>query len=291
MKDKRSPFLAYRYLVTPINEQVTIHQQINKPKEELIRDYIELLSKTTKTEWRKGNKRYLFYGSQNFENVYVIKYARESNERIYIEGEDDIEVERIKEAKFVYLIIDTKHQVILLERNQSVFGSMRNSTGILADFFREHMRQFDYVVNIYPLASRKKFWNYVENADQIYELTLVLNAPNMSWFGNRETRSVLQEIKDTTNNEEFDISFKNKEGNLRILKDALGGWIDYIREVGGRYVLKFSQNGVSETKTSESDTAKTYMPRKKSEKYNDEELKNIQDKLRLMHDLENRDDE
>ena len=291
MKEKRSPFFAYRYLVTPTSEQRTIMQELNKPKEELIKDFIEKLAISTKTEWTKGKKRYLFYGSQHFENVYIIKYAKESNENIYIEGDSDITIERIKEAKFVYLFIDTVHQVILLERNQTVFSSIDNAVSVLADFFREHMREFDYVVNIYPLVSKQKFWNYVESADQIFELTLQLNAPNMAFFGHEDTRDVLQQIKDTTNNEEFDLSFKNKEGSLRIVREALGGWIDYVREVGGRYILKFSNNGVTDTKTSESDTAKTYITRKKADKYNDDELDSIKTKLELMHRLENRDEE
>ena len=291
MKEKKSPFFAYRYLVTPTSEQTTISQQLNKPKEELIRDFIEKLAITTKTEWTKGKKRYLFYGSQHFENVYIIKYARETNENIYVEGDNDINIESIKEAKFVYLFIDTEHQVILLERNQSAFSSIDNSVSVLADFFREHMREFDYVVNIYPLVTKRKFWNYVDSADEIYELTLQLNAPNMAFFGHEDTSDVLQQIKDTTNNEEFDLSFKNKEGRLKIIREALGSWIDYVQEVGGRYILRFSSNGVTDTKTSETDTAKTYIPRKKAEKYDDHELENIKAKLESMHKLEDREDE
>jgi hypothetical protein len=291
MKEKKSPFFAFRYLVTPTNEQSTIIQQLNKPKEELIRDFIEKIATTTKTEWTKGKKRYLFYGSQHFENVYIIKYARETNENIYVEGDNDINIERIKEAKFVFLLIDIKHQVILIERNQSVFSSISNSVSVLADFLREHMREFDYVVNIYPLVSNRKFWNYVDSADKIYELTLQLNAPNMAFFGHEDTRDVLRQIKETTNNEEFDLSFKNKEGRLQIVREALGSWIEYVREVGGRYILKFSSNGVTDTKTSETDTAKTYISKKRVEKYNEEELANIKTKLESMHKLENRDND
>lgn len=291
MNEKRSPFLAYRYLVTPISDQISITQELNKPKEELIKDFIEKLATTAKTEWRRGSKRYLFYGSQHFENVYIIKYARETDERIYLEGEKDINIEIIKEAKFVYLLIDTKHQVILLERNRSVFSSVDNAISVLADFFRDYMREFDYVVNIYPLVSKRKFWNYVDTADEIFELTLKMNAPNLAFFGHEDTRDVLQQIKDATNNEEFELSFKNEEGRLKIMRETLGNWIDYVREVGGRYILKFARNGVTDTKTSESDTAKTYITRKKVDKYGVEELENIKVKLESMHKLENRDNE
>lgn len=291
MIEKRSPFFAFRYLVTPVSEQITITQQLNKSKEELMTDIVSNLAINTKTEWTKGNKRYLFYGFQNKDNIFIVKYARETNEKVYIEGDDDIEIHGIKEAKYVYVIIDTTHQIILLERNVSVFQSIDNSVNTLADFFRSGMRKYDYVVNIYPLVSKKRFWTYVETADKIYELSLVMNAPNLALFGHDDTRDILKQIKETTNNEEFDISFKNKEGTLKIVKESLGSWIDYVREVGGKYLLKFEKNGETETKTSETDTAKTYIERKKGEKYTDEELKNISDKLKSIHKLESRDEE
>lgn len=291
MIDKRSPFFAYRYLVTPTSEQISILQQLNKSKEELMTDIIRDLAINVKSEWTKGSKRFLFYGFQHKGDIYIIKFARETNENINIEGDDDIEIRGIKEAKYVYLIIDTKHQIILIERNVSVFQQIESSINILADFFRSQMRNYDYVVNIYPLVSKKKFWNYVDSAEEIYELSLEMNAPNMALFGNSDTRDVLQQIKKATNNEVFDISFKNKEGKLKILREALGGYIDYVREVGGKYLLKFKRNGIRETKTSETDTAKTYIERKKTEKYSDEELQNILEKLNSIHTLESREED
>ena len=291
MTDRKSPFFAFRYLVTPVNNQVSVYHELNKSKEELMKEIVYSLNVNSKTEWLKGNKRYLIYGFQKKNDFFILKYARESNEKIYVEGESDIEIKGIKETKFVYLIIDVKHQVILIERNTTVFSSVRSAINILSDYFREKMREYDYVVNIYPLVSKKSFWNYIEEAEEIYELNLLLNAPNMPFLGDSDTRSVLQKIKDTTNNEEFEIGLRNKEGNLQVIQETLGTWINYIREVGGKYIIKFKKNGIEQRKTSYDDTAKTYIPRKKTENYSDEELKNIEDKLNLMHNLENRDDE
>lgn len=119
----------------------------------------------------------------------------------------------------------------------------------------------------------------------------MLNAPNLALFGHDDMRNLLEEIKLETNNEEFDISFKNKEGKLKIMRDVLGNWIDYIVEVGGRYLLKFTSNGITETKTSDTDIAKTYLVRKKTEKFSDDELNNIQTKMNAINKLESRDEE
>lgn len=290
MIDKRTPFFAYRYLVTPKSNQISLQQVANKNKEELMYDIIHQLAMSTKTEFIKGNKRFLFYGSQSKKNIFILKYAREIIENRYTEGDDDIEVNKSKEVKYIYIILDTEHQIVLMERNHSVFHSISQAVSVLSDFFREKMYDFDYVVNIYPLASKRKFWNYVESADEIFELALVMNAPNMAFFGHDDTRDVLRQIKEATNNEEFDIAFKNKEGNLKIAKETLGGWIDYVREIGGKYLLKFSVNGIKETKTSSSDTVKTYISKKKNTKFTEEEIENIKTKIEAINTLESRDD-
>jgi hypothetical protein len=289
MLNKKSPFFAFRYLVTPISAQVSLFH--TKNKEELMKDIIQNLSENNKTTWTKGNRRYLIYSSQNKNNISIFKYAKETNESIYTEGDDDIEINRIKNTKFVYLIIDTEHQIILMERNTTVFNKIMTSINILSEYLRYEMRKFDYVVNIYPLATKTGFWSFINEADELYELDLLLNAPNMPFLGSSDTREVLEKLKETTNNEEFEIILRNKEGKLKIIKETLGSWIDYVREVGGRFKIKFSKNGVEQTKTSDNDIAKTYIKRKKTEKYTDDELDNIQDKLKAIHKLESRDEE
>ena len=72
MIEKRSPFYAFRYLVTPTSEQISIIHGLNKSKEELMTDIVRYLAIKTKTEWTKGNKRFLFYGFQSQENIYII---------------------------------------------------------------------------------------------------------------------------------------------------------------------------------------------------------------------------
>lgn len=291
MNEKLSSFFAYRYLVTPISRQTTIIQQSNKPKEELMRDIVDGLATNVKTEWTKSSKRYLFYGFQKQDDVYVIKFARESVEEIFLEGDSDVEVQAIRETKYVYLIVDTTHQIIFIEKNFSVFQTMESCVNALSAFFRFRMREFDYVVNIYPLVSKTQFWSYVDSADKIFELSLKLSAPNFPLFGNEDTRELLKRIKEDTNNEEFDIGFKNRSGTLKIIRGAFASWINYMMEVGGRYKLKLSINGKKETKNSDEDAVSLFLESKRTEKYTEEEMRQIKDKLEKTHKLETREDE
>jgi hypothetical protein len=288
MRETPSPFYAYRYLVAPSNNQTSILHDLNKRKEDLMIDIYESINVNHKTTWIKGQKKYLFIGFQKSNDLYIIKFAREKIENIYIEKEEDIEIENIKEVKFVYLFVDTTNQIILIEQNKRIFGNISNAIEVIEDFLRTIMMKNHYSVNIYPLVSTKKFWNYVNTADEIFELSLLLNAPNMN-HGGEDTRSVLQKVKDLTNNETLNLSIKNKDGKLKLIRETIGDWIDYVREVGGKYSLKFKKDGVIDTKTSETDTSKTQITCKKKSKYSDEELENIKAKMNQIHDLKDRD--
>lgn len=290
MANIKSPFYAYRYHVTYINKQTSIFQPAQQTKEALMCELISDLTSKLKTEWTLRKKRYLFYGWQTSGTVYILKFAKESNENVYLEGDIDIEIKSIKETKFVYVIIDTATQIILVERNVSIFQDIKSSVSIIESYFRSKMGNFDYSVNIYPLSSKMKFWQYVDSADQIFELSLTMNAPNMAFFSNNDIGKSLQQIKDLTNNEEFEFSIKSKEGKLSIPRETLGRWVDYVREVGGKYFLKYAINGLRESKSSDSDVIATNIICNKTEKFSEIELSDISEKFERIHTLEKRDE-
>jgi hypothetical protein len=291
MKNKKVPFLAYRYLVTAKSNQLTLIQETSLSKEELFKNIVNEIINAPKIDFIKGSKRYLFIGKQSNSNIHIVKLARESNEIIHVEGETDIEEKGIKEAKYIVLIIDTEHQIVLVENKKSTFQYITTSVNIIEDYFREKMLAYDYIVNMYPLASKNKFWSYIKEASAIFELTLEMNAPNMPFFGDSDTREILSILRDDTNNETLSISIKNKDGKLKIVKEFFGKYIDYVREVGGKYFLKFSRNGSIETTKSDDDTYITYLSKIEDENYVEEDLGKIADKLTSIHKLETREDE
>lgn len=284
--EERSPFYTYRYLVTEISEILPL---LKKRKELLITDVIEELATVPGTEKIIEGKLYFFHGIQKMDHIYIIQVTRGSNGKTYL-GDDDVFEITGSEETFV-LIADTKHQIILIEKSHFSPQFTETLVNELTVLFRSQMRSFGYGVNIYPLTSKNKFWNHVKAAEQIYEITLEMNAPNMPFFGNRDIREVLKKIKKVTNNEVTNISIKNKEGQLIISRESLRKYIDYIIEVGGKYQLVFFKNGTKQRITSTTDISITHVIRRGVEGYSNKEMNQISDKLASIHNLENRDDD
>lgn len=283
-------FLTYRYLIVP-TQNMNLYNTNYSSKEDIVNNYFSELFKNCKTSWEKNNRRFILVGDKHDKELFIFKYARESYERIFIENDSDIECQDLKVSNFIFIIIDTKHQIIFIEKQNRVFSTSKYALEILRDQFNKSLEQNDYSINIYPLVSSKNFWNYVDKADNIYELTLVFNKPNLALLGNFETKKLLKEINDATDNETFEISLKSKFGTLKIVKNMIGDYIDYIREVGGRYKLKFKKNNATETKTSDSDVNKIVIYHDKTQDFTEREIASIREKSERVNTLQERDDE
>lgn len=291
MKDLKSPFYAYRYLVAEIGGQTSILHDVNKGKQELLGEHIEDLASPGKTEWIHKKKRYVFYGFQNSDKIRILKFVKESPGKLSVEGNLDIEFLDFKQAKFIYLIIYPELQIILVERNNTVFPNIETVVNLVEDNFNKYMGKFDYSVNLYPLPAPAKFWQHVESADKIYELSLELNAPNMPFEGHRKAIDVLKELKEGTNIEKVKFTLTNQDGFLQVAKNFLGSYVEYIKEIGGKYFLKFERNGIKETIATKDDVCRANILRKNKGEYFPKEIADIESKIEAIHVLKTRRDE
>ena len=235
-------FSAFRYLITASKDQYNLFAS-TKSKEELIKEVFDDLESNQKTIWTHGNKRYMFAGVERYENLMFIKFAKHVSTKSYKETESDISIEKVIEPKFIHLIIDESNQILLVENNTQIFQKPRGSANLFSKFVSSTLKDENFKLNIYPLATAEKFWNQVKEADSIYSLKLEFNAPNMALFAGETTQEILKIIKEETNNEELDVSVKNSKGNLKIKKSGIGKMIDYIREVGGEIIMKYKNIG------------------------------------------------
>lgn len=279
-------FYTYRYLISNTAEQMSIFEMLHN-KESLIKKILLDLLDQKKVSWNYATKRYIFTGIEKFErDIFIIKFARESINKIYVEDEIDIKKTDILEARYVYLIIDIKNQILLIEDKKSIFQDFKTAIKLINTFINEKIKEYNYHLNIFPLATKYTFWQSVSEAEKIYQLTLKLNAPNMAFFANRSTQRILKAIKDEVNNDELDLIFKNSDGNLEVKKTGIGTWIDYIREIGGKYFMKYRENGIMKTLSSNNDIYNVELEI-------DDELENnqkeeIKTKINNISELDNR---
>ncbi|MDO8365184.1 MAG: hypothetical protein Q7T20_00200 [Saprospiraceae bacterium] len=290
MAEERSPFYAFRYFVSPSESPKHLFSDLerietSKTKEELMHDVFSDLHKEHKTDFGHSNKRFLFYSFGAYKNrLFVFQFAKEETSRKSIEGPVSIQTIPDRSLKYVLMFVHPNYQILLVERKTTAFPNVDFIIRQLEWYFRDRMRHFGYTVNIHPLSRSEKFWEAVDNADFIYELSLTLNAPNI-YFGDNDLREMLKEIKDDTNNDETVIEFKSVDGNLDIKKSVWQKWIDYISNVGGRYSLKTKKIGESVEKQTNYDNAeKAHVIKHKEKEYTDDELQDVEMKMKIIHD-------
>lgn len=286
MIEQRSLFYAFRYMVTPSYPnslfEGTHEQQTGKTKEELIKDVFYDLYKENKTPFKIGKKKYIIFSIKSYRNrLFLFNFAKEETSKKSIEGE--ISIERIDDNRLMHVLIfvHVEFQVILIERKSTAFPDMRVVIKSIEWYFRDRMKQYEHTVKLYPLSRPEKFWETIESADAIYELSLTLNAPNM-FGGNKDLRDLIEEIKSETNNDETTLDIKSRDGNLNIDKSFWENPIDYIARIGGKYSVYFKKDGVKEKQTNLDNVEKSSIERHEDGQYTDEELENVEKKMEII---------
>lgn len=287
----RSPFFAFRYLITPFDNQSSLIHEWEKSKEELMRDaWIDLFT-GKKVSYLRGKRKYIFFSVVDFKNrLFGFNFAKEQSGTKYVEGDEEIISVTDQRLKHVLMFVHADYQIILIERKTSAFQKVSSAIRQLEWYLRDRMRTYDYTVNIHPLAKSDRFWEIIESSEGIYELSLTLNAPNL-FGGDTDLREALQELKDETNNDETTIEFKSNEGVLKIEKKSfIGRAIEYISKIGGMYRLVAKVDGQKEKRTNLDDTESTKIPKHKNFKYSEEELENIETKMKVIDGRSNNND-
>lgn len=290
MPEIRSPFYAFRYMVTPFERQTSlIHEWEALSKEELMHKAFADLSSEPKVSFIHGKKRFLFFSITSYrERLFVYNFAKELKGVKAVEGATDIELVEDERLKHIMLFVHTGYQIILIERKTTAFQNMNAVLRHLEWYLRDRMRTFHYTVNLYPLAKSERFWETINSADGIYELSLTVNAPNL-FGGSQNLREVLQEIKDETNNDETTLEIKSTEGKLKVEKSVFGHIVEYIATIGGKYFLKYKKEGVTENRNNLDDNEKTHIVRHKDREYTEEELSDVEVKMKLIDGRTNED--
>jgi hypothetical protein len=234
---EKDQYMIFRYFIIPISNQMTIFDS-EFSKEERMNSAIQKIYNNKKTVFQYWSNRHFLFSNFDVDNRFIcFKYAKEYVRKKMIEGDYSIQEIEDLELHAAQLIFDTKHQFLLIQKKTSEFPYVEQIKNALSSFFSQHLRQFNYTIKIDEIPEKIQFWKFIEENEQINTLSLKFNAPNML-FGNTETRKALSILKDDYNIDEVDLSLKNKNNRLKILRENISNYIDYITTVGGEYYVK-----------------------------------------------------
>ncbi len=231
---KKDSFLVFRYLVASIN--ISPPSDFQKHKEQVIESLLSDYSNRPPFLITEDNspELYMFFNKYD-SSLFVITIST------YSVG-----------VNLNQIIIDTDRQILLIDGSIKELDIAFMAVNLFEKELRDKVRSYGYSFNVRELPSAEKFWNHIEDSENIYELSLVLNTPNM-FGGNQETKDLLKKVKEAVNIEEVEVVFRNKDGLLKVIKKTIGDYLRYIFQIGGSYRLIIGKDGIKETKTSKED--------------------------------------
>jgi hypothetical protein len=229
-------FFAYRYFVVPLEDQITMRQLIIENKNQLVIDFFNRTQSQKATFTVNNRKNIIYFSSKIGDNIYLFKLAKETHRTLYQEGETDITNSEELDYPFVYFIVDYHKQIVLIQKNTSVFKKVDTIKTRIENLLNEQVFEFDYGVFFEEITDENAFWEYINESSSIYELKLKLNSPNL-FGGLIESEEFLKKLNVLFNNTSTDIKFKNEKGKLKIFKENIEGFIKYITGGGGEWEL------------------------------------------------------
>lgn len=235
-------FLVYRYsIIEPSKKSPGYDEAVNKV-EKFTNVVFDLTKKHKVSFTDRGVKHILFFIKQFNPNVFALELAREEVFTKPIEGDDSIEEVQDIRTPFIYLIIDIKRQIFLIQDKFTVFQNVDITQAKLERFFDEQLEFIGLKILLKPITDKKDFWREVETLDSIQDFKLVLNAPNL-FEGRFKASDLVKDFYDDYNFTELQIRFKSALGKLRVYKDNAQDFISLVASGGGRYVLRAIKNG------------------------------------------------
>jgi hypothetical protein len=235
-------FLAFRYsIIEPSKKSPGYDEAVNKV--EKFNGVVFDLNKEHKVSFHdRGVKHLLFVVKQFNKNVFALEFAREEFFTKPVEGENAIEEVQDTRTPFIFVIIDLKRQIFLIQEKSTVFQNVDISQNKLERFFDEQLEYIGLKILLKAITDKKDFWREVETLDSINDFKLVLNAPNL-FEGRFKASDLVKEFHDDYNFTELQIRFKSALGKLRLYKENAQEFISLITSGGGKYLVHAVRNG------------------------------------------------
>lgn len=232
MKMADHTFGAYRYFIIP-SQQLSFYDAVEETRDIAVSNFFSGFLTSKKRSWElNGRKHLLVFNRKLSGSTYFFKFGIETVRTVFVEGTADIENTDEIDYPFIYVVVDTKQQIVLIEMKTSVFSTLNVAKNRLKDCFEKGFNLDGFEVIFKEILDPSTFWDFVDNSQGVYEVALTLNSPNL-FGGFLSTNKMLKEIKKTYNNLQTTIKISNKKAPLTNISKENQSLTDAIRYASG----------------------------------------------------------
>lgn len=229
-------FYAYRIFLTP-------RSPINfKKKEESFREALESIKRETLT-FKDHGEHLVIFKQQKGDNIFIYQLAKKQKfeKTVFEEGklEDTIDIHYPN----VHLIIHFSRQLILIEKNTSIFQELHAVQTKVAKFLSDQMVQDDVKCSLFEITDKREFWEQVDDLDTVQKVVLDYAPPNF-FRGSKAADELIRDVHEETNFQKFRIYLQNKYDGLRFNRINFQDHIQRLSQGAGDYLVEGLKDGI-----------------------------------------------
>ncbi|MBA2853985.1 hypothetical protein HNP89_001963 [Methanococcus maripaludis] len=202
------------------------------------------------SDGRDGELKYEVLGVEPIdERYYVGKFSKTKKQKDPKKSGEDIKYFEDIIQPFSEFVCDTDRHYLIIEKKSDVFRNVPHLCRLLSDMVTTELKNFGYIVQFEPVVEEQAFWNIIKEAEKVKSISFTLNAPNL--FGvNEKSRQVMSRVKKTTNADELNLKYSNKNGELKVTEEEFKDPVNYVNEGGGKWEIETDKRKIKSFESS-----------------------------------------
>jgi hypothetical protein len=184
------------------------------------------------------SREYVLTYVDSRDEIYVCKLARRRNVYInkYVEGS----INRTPEEDYpnVLLIVNVKHQIILIENNSGVFVNADTSRKALQNIMIKNFLNKNAIIKFHGINTKSEFLKIISSTDNIYSVRFRLSVPNFLRSASA-LKDLLNDFKNDTHSNSLEFVFRNDDGNLNAKSEFVSNMACYADCGAGSWEIKY----------------------------------------------------
>lgn len=182
-------------------------------------------------------------------NLVFGKLSKKRFHEMHPKTTDDIKDVLTEDWPYLEFLCDSSpgKQLIVIEYNSVVIYKIAAVKSILENLVGASMYKHGYAVRFEPIVDDSTFWSILNEAENVFALSFLLNSPNM--FGAEiKANEALKDLRGVFNNTRVKISLENEKGDLKVPPAAIDTYRDYADKGGGEWAITARPKGRSRKK-------------------------------------------